>query len=206
MLKGGDTGPALVPGKAGREPARQGDPPRGRPQDAAQGQAAGRRDRRLREVDRRGAADPRDGAARTAGAHRLDEGPRSSGRSSRRKPAPPAVEGRLGETPIDRFILAKLEREGAHARSAPPTSGRSIRRADVRPDRPAADAGGGRGVRRTTSRRTRTPKLVDRLLGVAALRRALGPALARRGPLRRGPGPHLRRQAERRAPGATATG
>ena len=61
---------------------------------------------------------------------------------------------------------------------------------DVRPDRPAADARGdrrvpGRRLARCLRPRGRSPARL------AALRRALGPALARRGPLRRGPGPHV---------------
>ncbi len=36
LLRGGDSGPAVVPGKGGREPAPPGDPARGRPGDAPQ--------------------------------------------------------------------------------------------------------------------------------------------------------------------------
>ena len=80
-----------------------------------------------------------------------------------------------------------------------------IRRVDVRPDRPAADARGGRGVRRrhVAGRLREGRRPAARL---AALRRALGPALARRRPLRR-----LRRPDRRQrdglspTPGATAT-
>ena len=54
----------------------------------------------------------------------------------------------------------------------------------VRPDRPAADPGGGRGVRgRSVARRLRQGRRPA--AGLAPLRRALGAALARRGPLRR---------------------
>ena len=98
------------------------------------------------------------------------------------------------KTPIDRFILAKLEAE------------------KLQPVRPA---GKRELIRRATFDLTGLPptpeeveaflkdespdafaKVIDRLLAVAALRRALGPLLARRRPLCRGPGPHLRRQAE----------
>ena len=72
----------------------------------------------------------------------------------------------------------------AHA----PTRGRQVhahppRRA--RPDRPAADAGGGRRPSSRTIRRDAYEKLVDRLLAKPALRRALGADVARPGPLRR---------------------
>ena len=90
---------------------------------------------------------------------------------------------------IDHFILAGLEANGSAAC-------RAGRQTDphppghLRPDRPAADAGG--------DRRLPQGRLARRLrqggrsaAGLAALRRALGAALARRGPLRRGPGPHL---------------
>ena len=62
----------------------------------------------------------------------------------------------------------------------------------VRPDRPAADARGGRRVRgRPVARRLRAAGRPP--AGLAALRRALGPALARRRPLRRHQGLRLRR-------------
>ena len=59
-----------------------------------------------------------------------------------------------------------------------------IRRLDLRPDRPAADPRGGRRVRRRSRRgRLRAPGRPAARL--APLRRELGPALARPGPLRR---------------------
>ena len=59
----------------------------------------------------------------------------------------------------------------------------------LRPDRPAADAGGDRRLpRRRLAGRLRQGRRPP--AGLAGLRRALGPALARRGPLRR----HRRRQ------------
>ena len=69
-----------------------------------------------------------------------------------RKPAIPAVE--CG-TP-DRCVHPReADREGAEAE--PDADKRTlIRRVDVRPDRPAADAGGGRRVRRTTTSPTPT--------------------------------------------------
>ena len=72
-----------------------------------------------------------------------------TGRTS--KPVRPAVaatsEGdRRAANPIDRFVLARLEKEGL---TPSPEADRYtlIRRVAPRPDRPAADAGGGRRVR-----------------------------------------------------------
>ena len=53
-FKGGETGPAVVPGQAGREPARRGRQLRRRPANAAQVQAPGRRGRRADPVGRDG--------------------------------------------------------------------------------------------------------------------------------------------------------
>ena len=88
--------------------------------------------------------------------------------------------------PDRRVRPGQAAREGAGARRRRPTGGRSIRRLsfdliglpptpeeiDAFVDRPGPDA---------------YERLVDRLLASPALRRALGPALARRGPLRRHP-------------------
>ena len=77
----------------------------------------------------------------------------TGGRSSRSCVRAPSAR-RRGRNPIDAFILAKLARErpgavarGRRAHAAPP--------AVLRPDRPAADAGGDRRVRRR--RRPATP-------------------------------------------------
>ena len=64
---------------------------------------------------------------------------------------------------IDRFLLAGLEAKGLKpVADADPRDAAPPRL--LRPDRPAADAGGGRGVRRTTRRRRRFEKVVDQLL------------------------------------------
>ena len=86
-------------------------------------------------------------------------------------------------TDIDRFVLARLESEGLHpvgrrrqAHAAAP--------GDDRPDRAAADARGDRRV----PRRQRAERLRDggrSAARLAALRRGLGPGVARRRPLRR---------------------
>ena len=86
-------------------------------------------------------------------------------RCRRCRPELPAVDatptGRA--TPIDRFILARLEAEGLE----PVARGRQDD-ADPprhpRPDRPAADARGGRRLPRRRARPTPTSELVDRLL------------------------------------------
>ncbi len=61
--------------------------------------------------------------------------------------------------------------EARRARLAAGVAGRPADAAaprDLRPDRPAADAGGDRGVPRRTSRRTPSAKVVDRLLASPA--------------------------------------
>ena len=109
-----------------------------------------------------------------------------SGRSAASAPPPVKDEGLGRRTRSTAFILAKLEEKGPRRRTRRPTNAHADPPGVLRPDRPAADAGGGRRVpRRRLARRLR--RLVDRLLASPALRRALGPALARPGPLRREP-------------------
>ena len=80
------------------------------------------------------------------------------------RPAVPTVRDTAWvRTPVDAFILAKLEAKGL----TPGRAGRPRRPGPpgvLRPDRPAADAGGGRRLRRTTARRTPTRSSIDRLL------------------------------------------
>ncbi len=104
------------------------------------------------------------------------------------RPAPPDLDpadrARV-RTPVDAFILAGLRSAGPDAfprgRSPDPDPPPHLR-----PDRPAADARGGRGVPgRPAARRLREAGRPPP--GQPALRRALGAALARRGPLRRHP-------------------
>ena len=91
-------------------------------------------------------------------------------------------------SPIDRLIAAGHRAQGVHP-VGPADRRALIRRGDVRPDRPAARAGSGRGVRgRRPSRRLRAAD--RRAARLAPVRRALGPRLARPRPLRR----HGRRQ------------
>ena len=171
-----------------RKLADHGDPLPGRlTPDAPQDQAARRGHRRLREVGQDGCARParrhgrRDGGQAASTSRRAG----SSGRSSRPGAVkPPAVKDTAWpRSDIDRFLLAALEAKGfkpvadaGQAHLDPP--------GQLRPDRPAADAGGDRSVRR---RYCRMPLRESRrpAAGVAAVRRALGAALARRRAVRR---------------------
>ena len=131
--------------------------------DAAEGEAARRRSSPTSSTgSRMGAPDPRDGKAATVASRRsTSRRAASSGRSSRRSdtPCPHVKDAAWPRSDIDRFILAGAGSEGPASRSPTPTARTLIRRVDVRPDRPAADAGGDRRVRRrrlapTPSRRS----------------------------------------------------
>ena len=196
LLKGGDTGPAIVPGKPGDGLLLQGAEVRRRRADAAEGEAARRRHRGLREVDRGRRGRPATATwRRSRRRHRHREGQAVLVVPAADEHAPPT-----SSTP-------RAPRRRSTASSPPkwaekgltPAAGADKRHADppgvLRPHRPAADARGGRRVRRRRVAR-RLREAGRSAAGVAALRRALGAALARRGPLRRGPGPHLRREAE----------
>ena len=116
-------------------------------------------------------------------------GPSSDRRRPRRRKLrtrpPPAA------TSID-SSWRKLEAAGLVA-VAPSTAAGAAAARLLRPDRPAAD---GRRTRRIRRRSQRRPLRSHRRspAGLAALRRALGPALARRRPLRRHEGLRLRRK------------
>ena len=109
------------------------------------------------------------------------------------EPTPPPVkDAAWPHTAVDRFILAQLEEKGLTP--SPPADRRTlIRRRDLRPDRPAADARRKSPPSRPTPRRDAFDTPGRPAAGVAALRRALGPPLARRGPLRRHQGLRLLR-------------
>ncbi len=83
-----------------------------------------------------------------------------------RPPLPAVQDASWSRNPIDRFVLARLEQEGlTPSPEARPAT--LIRRADARPDRPAADARGGRRLPRRSAIRIRdalSRRLVDRLL------------------------------------------
>ena len=116
----------------------------------------------------------------------------------------PAVRNPIwARNPIDRFVLARLEAE-ASARRREADRHTLIRRLYLDLLGLPPDAGGGRGLRRRPAPR-RLRAAGRSAAGVAPFRRAVGPALARPGPLRR-----QRRLRERQAagptPGAGATG
>ena len=185
LLRGGESGPAVVPGHPESslliKAVRQDDDP------AVRAHAS------WQEADRPpdrgpGTLGP-DGPALPAGQDRQRSreyrrqkllGVQAAGRTRR---SPRSRMTAWPRSPLDRFILAGLEAKGLKpgaarrpAHADPP--------GDLRPDRPAADARGDRRLpRRSCSRRLRPGR--GSAAGLAALRRALGPALARRGPLRR---------------------
>ena len=176
-LKGGDSGPVILPGKAidslllqrirSRESSEQ-MPPKGERLTEQQIQLLARLDRSgsawAEIVERRSLQNPLvlqgGGAARSpeSGCQRL--GAKCRGPFHRRPPGERGVEAVAG---------------GRSRHVDPP--------AEVRPARPAADAGGDRAFVRTGA--DAYEQLVERYLGLAALRRAPGAALARRGALRR---------------------
>ena len=195
LLRGGESGPAIVPRRAGAEPARC-----SRSATTAPWRCRRRRSsRRPRSTPRRLGEDGGPVALRRPALPTRRPAPiggtiprwpecgaRSSGRSGAGDVAvPPGVaDAGWPRSPIDRFILARLEAAGL--RPAPPADRRTlIRRATLDLIGPAADAGGGRGVRaRRLCRRRLRPRRRP-AARLAAIRRAVGPALARRRPLRR---------------------
>ena len=169
VRKGGESGPAIVPGnpdkslliKAVRSPTSL--------QDAAQGQAARHASSPTWKPGSRWA--PRPARAGHSAHHRPPRGKRSC-KDRRdwwslqpvRKPAVPAVKDAAWSAhPVDRFLLAAWKQPGLQP--AEPADRRTLHPPpEPGADRPAADAAGSRGVRRATSRRDAYEKLVDRLL------------------------------------------
>ena len=108
FLQGGNRGPAVKPGAAGREPAGAGDRAEGRSENAARPAAGRGTDLDHPRLDRAG-----NDLARAGAGIKRGRAP-TTGRFSRRKPCrrrpsrPPDGAG----NPIDRFVMAKLEKEG----------------------------------------------------------------------------------------------
>ncbi len=153
ILAGGDTGPAVVPGKPGEsllvDAINYGDhvqmPPKSKlpPAEIADPDADGSRSGAPWPIDasaRHQPARPRPADPAKERAEPLELPARPTHRAARRQGRRPGP-----ARPIDRFILAGPGRQGPHARprGRPPDL---IRRVTLRPDRPAAHARGGRGV------------------------------------------------------------
>ena len=185
LLEGGVRGPAVAR-QAGRQPPCPGDSLPGHAEDAADRQARRPRDPNPHPLGRAGRPVAEIGRHRRGGRGLPDH---------RRTTALLVVPARQGDGTaggqgrgMGRFADRPLP--PGEAQGARPDAGRPRRQAHaapprhLRPDRTAADAG---GDRRLPGRRLaggvreggRSPA------GVAGLRRALGPPLARRGPLRR---------------------
>ena len=136
--KGGALRPGRRPRQAGREPA----PGRDRA-----GRRRGADAARRPSCPRRSWTTSADGSSwgRPTPARPRRPPPRPGGRSGR-SPGPPSPTAGPGPgSPIDAFLLAKMREQGldALARGRPPDPDPPRH---VRPDRPAADARGGRGV------------------------------------------------------------
>ena len=202
ILKGGDSGPAAVAGDPAGSLLIQADPLRARAEDAAQGQAARTaRSTSCRAGSRWGFPGPRRRRRRRPTRPRA-AGPRSPMHQRRfwsfqpvKAVAVPAVRDTArARSAIDRFLLADLEKNGL-APAAPADRRTLIRRATfdligLPPTPEEIDAFLADRLAPGVRTRRRSPA------GLAAIRRALGPALARRRPLRRRarPDPVARRE------------
>ena len=157
MLQGGDTGPAVVPGEVDEsllvlairhEDGLEMPPKKPKLPDAAIADFA--------TWVEMGAPAPAGEEASAAAKSGVGRGAPALGVPAGARVAPPKVEDAAWvKSPVDAFVLAKLEgrRMEARARGRP---GRMDPPGHVRPDRPAADARGGRRVRgRHVARRLR---------------------------------------------------
>ncbi len=186
-MTGGDTGPAIVPGKPDEslivEAIKYGDDLQMPPKSKLPAEEIAVLTRWVEQ----GAPWPVGVEASRLGTGQAVQPPRASGpleppAGHRTRPRPRSRIKPGRSTPIDRFLLAKLEAKGL---------------------KPAAEADRRTLIRRLTFDLIGLPpkpeeveafvadsspdayeKLVDRLLGLAPLRRALGTALARPGPVR----------------------
>ena len=189
-MKGGETGPAIVPGNSEqslivrRMLGLDGDdrmPKDGDPLPAAQIAL-------IRAWIDQGATWPATAAETAAPAPARDPEPKHwAYRAPARPPTPDVRNSEWVRTPIDRFVLARLEKEGLEPSPEAPLE-TLVRRVSLDLDRPAAiAAGGGRSPGRRRARRSRRGLLTSRRSSarLAALRRALGAAVARSRALRR---------------------
>ena len=154
MLDGGDNGPVLVPGDPAKSQIVAAVRHDGEHEDAAEGEAEGPRDRRPDRVGRdegpvagaprRLAKDPTTSPADDALGVPAGGAAAAAGRARRR----PRINA-------GRCVRAGEARSGRPDAVAPGGDGGTPAPRHLRPDRPAADAGGGRGV--PGRRRRRTP-------------------------------------------------
>ena len=158
LLKGGDTGPAVVPGKPDeslliKALQHDGDAARCRPRASCPTRSIADFETWVDD----GRPDPRDGDRRPRKQVGIERrgGPQVLGvPAADEAAAPPAVkDAAWPATDIDRFILARLEAKGLQP-AADADRATLLRRRLLRPDRPAADARGGRRLRRRTRRPT----------------------------------------------------
>ena len=184
MLKGGDSGPALTAGSADESLLFD---------LVSRGEMPPKRERRLSAAqvalikDWLNAGTPAPEGAVVASQATTNRG-KGRGREhwafrELARPVVPSARDRGGSrTPVDAFVLARLEATG---RGLSPDADRStlVRRLYPRLDRPAGHAGGDRRIRPgwPTRRLRATGRSAP---GLAAFRRALGTALARRRGLR----------------------
>ena len=167
MRHGGDNGPVSYPGDPDESRLIQA-VRTGRAEDAPKGKLPPTR--WIAESSTLGEDEARLAGRRTGRArpcHRAGRAaPRSTGPFA--GPRMPPAGGQRRELASDArsiaFILAKLEAAGLPPPAEPPTGERCSAGSAIRPDRPAADAGGDRRVRRTTRRPDAYERLVDRLL------------------------------------------
>ena len=205
VLAGGDSGPGGRAGQARREPAAR-RPAARRDRDAPQGQAARRGRRRLRAL----------GPDRGAPTRATGRPPPRRSRGDRRR-GRPRVLG-LPAAPAPRRPRGRRRRLAARPTSTASSSPRWRRRGSGRSPTPTGRRCSA-GSTSTSIGLPPTPEEIDAFVAdpspgrlraagrsparLAPLRRALGPALARRGPLRRVA--DAPRASSSRTPGGTAT-
>ena len=215
LLKGGRSGPALVPGdpdkslliQAVRHTSEKLKMPKGGRLKPGEIEALAEWVRAGRDLAHLRAATTRCRGTVGKPTDRVESRPTSSrpssGRSGRfsrssKAPVPAVSHATWPKTDIDRFVLARLEQEGLEAGSRRRQADADPAR-DARSHRAAADAGRDRRVRERRGA-GRVCQGGGSPARVAALRRSVGPHLARRRALRRGRLPVARSQGPRPEP------